>query len=309
MEENELHPLPRNKLWRGTYLMFQRYLGHSVAIQSAALAFYLLFTIFPLLIFLNALLGLLHLDAAELLEGVTEILPGAVVRFANTYLIYLSGTSSVRLLLFGLFFSIYFPMRATNALMRAVRNAYHLSPPRETGKHLLKTLAYTVLLIVTLALSITLLTVGGKLLSYATEHFGLPLVAAELWTRLRFPVITGLMYLALFVLYALSQDGRQPRRNIYPGVLVSLAAWILVSLLYSFYVEKIASYSLIYGSIGTVIVLMIWLNLSGMVLIMGAELNGTLISLRREWADTSEENKTAPEALNGKESIWNKLWK
>ena len=277
-----LRPLPQNRLVRGAYLMTQRYLGHNVGIQSAALAFYLMFAIFPMLIFLNALLGMLHMDVAALLANLDELLPASVLDFANAYLAYVGQTSSTRLLIFGLVFSIYFPMRATNALMRAVRSAYHLGPPRSAWRHLIKTLTYTALLIITIVLTLTLMTVGEMALNYAIVHFHLPESAAELWNRLRFPAIAALMYLNLFFLYALSQDSRQPRENIYPGVLVSLTAWILVSLCYSFYVEHFASYSLLYGSIGTVIVLMIWLYLSATVLIMGAELNATLISLRRE---------------------------
>lgn len=71
-------------------------------------------------------------------------------------------------------------------------------------------------------------------------------------------------------------------RNIWPGTLAALGAWLALSWLYAWYVENIAHYSLLYGSIGTIIVLLIWLNMSAMTLIMGAELNGTLISLRKD---------------------------
>jgi membrane protein len=189
---------------------------------------------------------------------------------------------SVRLLLFGLFFSIYFPMRAANTLMRAVRTAYHLGPPRHALRHLLKTLIYTVALIVTIVLTLTLLTVGRLALTYASRHFGLPSEVAYLWERLRFPVMALLMYFALYLLYLFSQDARQPRRNLFPGAALALCAWLTVSFFYSLYVENVAAYSMLYGSIGTVIVLLIWLYLTATVLILGAELNGTLISIRKE---------------------------
>ena len=80
----------------------------------------------------------------------------------------------------------------------------------------------------------------------------------------------------------MAQDGRQPWRNIWPGTLAALTAWMAVSWLYAFYVDNIANYSLLYGSIGTVVVLMIWLYMSSVVLIMGAELNGTIMSLRKD---------------------------
>lgn len=274
--------LPQNRFLRGLYLMAQRYLRHNVAIQSAALAFYLLFMIFPFLIFISALLGLLQLDVAAILRALEEFLPKAVVDFAAVYLRYVGANPSPQLLVFGLCFSIYFPMRATNSLMRSVRTAYHLGPPRGAVGHVLKTLLYTVVLIISIALTLVLTTVGDRVLAYAVANFRLPAFAAELWARLRFPVVAVVGYFALFFLYALAQDSRQPWRNIWPGTLAALAAWVGLSWLYAWYVENIAHYSLLYGSIGTVIVLLIWLNMSAVTLIMGAELNGTLMSLRKD---------------------------
>lgn len=274
--------LPQNRLLRGAYLMVQRYLRHNVGIQSAALAFYLLFMIFPFLIFVSALLGLLQLDVAGILLALAEFLPQTIVDFVGMYLNYVGRNPSPHLLVFGLVFSIYFPMRATNTLMRAVRTAYHLGPPRGPVRHVLKTLLYTVLLIVTISATLTLMTIGDRILSYAVAHLSLPGFVAETWTRLRFPAAAVMIYFALFLLYALAQDTVQPWRNIWPGTLAALAAWMALSWLYAFYVDNIANYSLLYGSIGTLIALLIWLNMSAMTLIMGAELNGTMISLRRE---------------------------
>ena len=103
-----------------------------------------------------------------------------------------------------------------------------------------------------------------------------------LWARLRFPVAALVGWLALFVLYAFAQDEPQPVRNLWPGALAALAGWLILSWLYSYYVNHIARYSLFYGSIGTGIVVLIWLDLSAIVLIMGAEMNGVLIGIRAE---------------------------
>ena len=270
------------KLYRGIYLLIQRYFRHNVGVQSAALAFYLLFMIFPFLIFISALLGLLNLNVTAILLALGEFLPRDVVDIIRAYLIHVGANPSPKLLLFGLFFSVWFPMRATNALMVSVRTAYHLGPPRRAVIHRLKTLLYTVVLIFAIALTLVLMTVGDRLLGYAVGHFRLPLFVAELWARMRFPAAAVVGYFALFFLSALAQDGLQPWRNIWPGTLAALALWMALSWLYSIYVDNFANYSLLYGSIGTVVVLMIWLYMSANVLIIGAELNGTLLALRRE---------------------------
>ena len=262
--------------------MVQRYLRHRVGLQSAALAFYLLFSIFPFLIFISALLGLLHLDVAGILQALSEVLPREVVRLVGVYLTYVESNSNLRLLLFGLLFSIYFPMRAANSLMHSVRTAYHLGPPHNAVLHWFKTFLYTVLLIAAIALTLTLMTFGERFLVYAVRQFHLPVLIATLWVWLRFPAIIVVGCFALLVLYAMAQDSRPRRQDLWPGTLASLAGWVILNGAYAFYVNNIAHYSALYGSIGAVIVLLVWLNLSAIVLIMGAELNGTLIGLRKD---------------------------
>ena len=119
-------------------------------------------------------------------------------------------------------------------------------------------------------------------LTATLKELGLPAFAAELWVRLRFPVIAVVGCFVLFALYALAQDRRRPWRELWPGTVAALGAWLLLSWLYSFYVDHIARYATLYGSIGTIIVLLVWLNLSAAILILGAELNGVLTGLRKE---------------------------
>ena len=274
--------LPKNRFLRFCVLMMHRYNRHNVAVQSAALAFYLLFMIFPFLIFISALLGLLDLNITGVMTFLAGFLPEDVVELAEMYLTYVSDNPSPQLMVFGLVFSIYFPMRAANSLMGAVRTAYHLGPPKGAVTQWIKVLIYTVTLIVTIALTLALMTFGERALWYAVEHFRLPEFWAELWVTLRFPVAGFMSFLALFLLYALSQDSLQPLKNIWPGTLFSLTAWMAISWLYSYYANHFSHYSVLYGSIGAVIVVLIWLNLTAVTLILGAEMNGVLISMRKD---------------------------
>ena len=274
--------IPQNRLLRCLYLLVHRYLRHRVGVQSAALAFYLLFMLFPFLIFISALLGSLQLDVAAILQELRGFLPQEIVAMAEMYLNHVSRYPSSRLLTFGLVFSVYFPWRVTNALMRAVRTAYHLGPPRGTVIHICKALLYTVLLMGTIALSLLLMTVSDRMLRYTVEQFRLPAAVAALWAVLRFPLIGVAGFFALIALYALARDSRTPWQDLWPGTLAALGAWLGLSWLYAWYVENVAQYSLLYGSIGAVIVLLIWLYMSAVILIMGAELNGVLAGMRKE---------------------------
>ena len=120
--------------------LIYRYHRHDVAQQSAALAYYLLFTLFPMLIFVSSLLGLLQIQEADALELLSTVLPDAVVDLCATYLGYVSQTATATMFWFSLVFSIYFPMRAANCLMRSVRRAYGLKRPTSLVRHYLRVL-------------------------------------------------------------------------------------------------------------------------------------------------------------------------
>ena len=271
----------------------ERYFLHGVAQEAAALAYYLLFMIFPLLIFLSSLLGLLELDISGITNSLDALLPSGVVDVVESYLSYVSQTSSRTMLWFGLVFTVYFPMRAADCLMIAVRRAYHLPRPKNQVLYMMKVLLYTVFLLVTIALTLALVTVGRQALEFAGRFVVVPEAFIELWTDLRFLVLGGVMFGAVGLLYAAAQDSRQAARNVVPGALAALVGWMVVSASFAFYVENFANYTVIYGALGTVIVLMMWLNLTALMLIMGAEINGVLNSLR---------GRRTPKAMDRKDS-------
>ena len=262
----------------------RRYFQHDVGRQAAALAYYLLFTLFPLMIFVSSLLGLLQLDVNRILAALHNLLPAGVLDVVEAYLIHVSRTSSPAMLWFGLVFTIYFPMRAADCLMRAVRRAYHLPQPKNLLIYQFKVLLYTVFLLFAIAVTLFLATVGQRILLALGDILHLPMDFITLWDDMRFVIVAVVMFAAVGLLYAVAQDTRQHARAIVPGTVAALAGWLLVSGAYSYYVENFAHYSVIYGTLGTVIVLLVWLNLTAIVLIMGAEINGAILSLRREKA-------------------------
>ena len=277
-----IRPLADSRPGRFITHIVNRYFRHDVGRQSAALAYYLLFAIFPFLIFFSSLLGLLDLDISGIVQALSPLLPAQVLELTETYLSYVSQTSSATMLWFGLAFTIYFPMRAANCLMYAVRRAYHLPQPRNQFIYTCKVLLYTMFLLLAIVLTLVLTTVGERALGFLGRVVSLPEIFVRLWMDLRFVVLGVVVFAAVGILYAMAQDTRQPAQNVVPGVVFSLAAWMILSAAYSFYVENFANYSVIYGTLGAMIVLLIWLYLTAVVLIMGAELNDTLLVMREE---------------------------
>ena len=271
----------RHRVVRGAALLIRRWFDHHVARDSAALTYYLLFAIFPLLIFLNNLVGLLSYDLDALLVMLARVIPRDVVDLLGQYLTYVSRVSSRTLLWFSAVFTIYFPFRAANALFLSVRKAYGAGMPTGFVRYQLRVLLFTLLLIVAIFFSVFASTIGNRVLDFVSGYIYLSDLSIRLWSRLRFVFVGAVMFAVIALLYALALDKHPAKRGIWPGVLTALMAWIVVSMLYSLYVERAANYSVIYGSIGTVIVLLLWLYLTAALLIMGAEFNSVLLSLRK----------------------------
>lgn len=273
--------LARHRLVNGAVLLLRRWFDHHVARDSAALTYYLLFALFPLLIFLNNLVGLLSYDLDALLAMLARVVPRDVVDLLGQYLVYVSRVSSRTLLWFSAVFTIYFPFRAANALFLSVRKAYGAGMPTGFVRYHLRVLLFTLLLIVAIFFSVFASTIGNRVLDFVSRYVYLSDLSIRLWSRLRFVFIGAVMFAVIALLYALALDKHPAKRGIWPGVLTALVAWIVVSMLYSLYVERAANYSVIYGSIGTIIVLLLWLYLTAALLIMGAEFNSVLLSLRK----------------------------
>ena len=279
-----VNPPAESRLKQTVLLLIRNYSQHNVGKNAAALAYYLLFAIFPLLIFASNLLGLLKLDVYAITQTLSNFLPKDIVGLIESYLDYISHTSGHLLLWFSLVFSIWFPMRAVKGLMDDVRLAHHLSKPPNSLKYRLRQLIYTVVFLVVIILTLALSTLGEHVLGYIGRLLPeyTPRISGfipDFWQYLRFIPMALLMFAALGALYALSMDKRPPIIQILPGIIAALISWMVVSIGFSFYVENFAHYSLIYGTMGAMIVLLMWLYMTALVLILGAEFNAALAEI------------------------------
>lgn len=278
---------PRTGFGRLAGDMIRRYYVHDVARDSAALTYYLLFAIFPLLIFVSTLLGVLELDIASITAVLAPILPSDVVDIIRTYLEYVAANQSRQLLWFSLVFSIWFPMRSTGCLMHSLRKAFGRSAPEDILLGQLRTLLFTIWMIFVIGLTLALVVVGRRALYFLSGFLPLSETFISVWGYLRFIILGLVMAISLGILYQLALGQRRPLREVLPGVGSSLAAWLLLSMAFSYYVENMARYAQLYGSIATIVVVLLWLYMSGQVLILGAELSASLIHRKKHAAPSS----------------------
>ena len=141
----------------------------------------------------------------------------------------------------------------------------------------LRNLIITAWLIVVIVVSLVLTTVGRRALAFVSGLVTLPAGFVNLWSSLRFVLLGVAVFSLLVPLYMLAQGERRPLREIVPGVAASLAVWMLLSFAFSYYVEHLARYTQLYGAIAAIVVVLLWLYMSGTIMIMGAEFNGAIL--------------------------------
>ena len=255
---------------------------HDVSKSAAALTYNLLFALFPLLIFVSNLLGLLELNVASITAALLPIMPDDVVYLLESYLNHITDNSSRVLFWFSLVFTVWFPMRAVKGLMNDVRLAYGLGKPAKPGFYTIRQLIFTIVFLVFIIVLFLLAILGRRFVTTVTAWLGIsqvlqiPSILLNLWQYLRFALLAAFMFAVVGMLYAVAQDRKNHIKTIMPGVALAMISWLVVSIGFSVYVENFANYSVIYGTLGAVIVLLVWLYLTSFILILGAEFNAAL---------------------------------
>lgn len=269
--------------------MVKRYFAHDVARDSAALTYYLLFAIFPLLIFISTLVGKLHLDIPAVTAWMGQVAPAQVVAMVDSYLNYVTENHSPQLLWFSLIFSVWFPMRATGCVLHSMRKAFGKAAPENILLDTVRNFLYALVLILLIGASIAMTVVGRRALEFLARFFTLNQQFIDAWSYLRFVLVFVLLAFAIGTLYMMAQGSRRPLREVWPGVVTSLMLWMVLSISFSYYVEHMANYAVLYGSIATIVVVLLWLYMSAVVVILGAELAAVLQQRKVHVARKGEE--------------------
>ncbi|MCW3149101.1 YihY/virulence factor BrkB family protein [Stutzerimonas stutzeri] len=244
---------------------------------ASALAYRALFSLFPFLLFLMALLGFLNLSNffAWLREQAALALPAMAMEQVNPVIDQLQEQKS-GLLSVGILVALWTASAGFRSLMNAMNRAYDVREGRPGWKLTLLSLLYTVGTAVVLLSSAGLMIVGPQVMEWLADMVGLKETVVLLWAWLRWPVVVFLMMLLVAVLYYVSPDVEQEFRFITPGSVLAVIVWIAASVGFGIYVQSFADYNATYGSIGAIIVLLLYFYISAAVLLLGAELNAVI---------------------------------
>ncbi len=240
---------------------------------SAELAYYLLLSLFPFLIFLITLIGFLPVQAPDLLGLVESFAPDQAMSMIENNLDNIIGSHNGKLLSFGIMATMWSASNGINAIVRAFNRAYHVKENRPflvaRGMAVLLTFAMIFVIIVAL-----LLPVFGHMVGfYLFSTFGLSETFLSLWAASRWIISGVILFIVFMGLYYFAPNKRLTLKNVVQGAVFATIGWTVVSFIFSYYVNNFGNYTATYGSLGGIIVLLIWLYLSGMIIVIGGEVN------------------------------------
>lgn len=264
------------RLWHWAPVRFVReivelYFSAHVSRSAAELAYFLILSFFPILICVNAFVGALDLDISVVLGEVERFLPGGVAAILADYVGYITENQTGGMLLAGLFVTLVSASAALRALMRIMDDIY--GNRNYTGLwRIVVSVGIALLLLLTIYLSIVVLLTGDWFLRFL-ERF-LPIHAALWdWQWLRFVILFALVLTFILLLYRISAPIEKPHPPILTGAALAAVALAGASILFSWFIGMSSRYSLVYGSLASVIILLVWLYLCGNILILGNVFN------------------------------------
>ncbi len=247
---------------------------------AAALTYYGVLAIFPMIIVVVSVLGLIGKSATQpLIQNLGAVAPGPAKQIFTSAVQNVQGGRGAAGVLFvvGLAVSLWSASGYIAAFMRASNIVWDVEEGRPIWKTLPLRLGITLVTVVLLTVSALAVVFTGGLASQVGRVFGIGHTAVTVFDIAKWPVLIVIVAAILAILYYAAPNVRQPGvRWVSPGSLLAVVGWIAVSALFALYVASFASYNKTYGALGGVVAFLVWLWLSNLVILLGAELNAEL---------------------------------
>jgi membrane protein len=262
---------------------------------AAALTYYGVLSIFPALLVVVSVLGLIGQSATQpLIDNLGSVAPGPAKDIVTSAIQNLQGSRGSAGVVFvvGLLVAIWSASGYIAAFMRASNAIYDIEEGRPIWKTLPVRVGLTALLMLLTAASAVAVTLSGGLAKRAGDLLGVGDTAVQVWNIAKWPVLLILVSLMFALLYWAAPNVKQRGfRWISPGSVLAVLGWIIASLGFAFYVANFGSYNKTYGALAGPIIFLIWLWISNVVILLGAEFNAELERARAIEAGTRSEHE------------------
>jgi membrane protein len=266
-------------VWQLVVRSFRGYRANHFDARSAQFAYYSMLALFPLLILLIAALALLPVGGVldNALDAAKNALPPDIYELLIRQIRDIQDHSTFKLLVAGLGVLAIAGSQIFLTITEGLNRAYGVVESRRWwrlyGLAFLMTIAASLLILVALVLMI----IGPRLSSWLeTSRIAFPLLETVMKRGVRWGVVCSCLWIATTTVYNMAPSAKLPWYWLSPGSVFAVVGWVAASQGFRLYVEDFASYNTTYGALGGVIVLMVWLNLTGAVLLMGGQINSVI---------------------------------
>ena len=253
----------------------------SLLLHAAALSFYFLLALFPLILFLITILGFFSEAGTELRSELLLTL-SRVVPYSASALIYttvdeIGQNADGSKLSFGILTALWIASSGMGAISESLNAMYGVKESRPWWKLRLASIGLTIALSVLIISALLLILYGGELGEAVTNYFNQSRDFATFWLIAQIPLILVFVFLTFAMIYYFAPNlYNQKWYWITPGSIIGILLWLLVSFLFRVYLRHFDSYSATYGALGAVIVLMFWFYLSGVAILIGGKINAEI---------------------------------
>jgi membrane protein len=261
--------------------LWTRISDHDIFGRAAQLSYYFLLALFPLLLFLMSLLGYFAQAGSDLrntlLTYLATVMPYSAVTLVRTTLDEISQSAGGGKLSFGLLAALWAASNGMGAMSDTLNVAYGVKERRPWWKVRLVSIALTIMLSILIVVALAIVLYGGRIGDAIATHFAFSNLFTIIWRLLQFPIALVFILLTFDLIYYFAPDNRRRGRNWWNiGAITAVALWLLVSFGFRLYLHFFNSYSVTYGSLGALIILMLWFYFTGLAILIGGEINSQL---------------------------------
>jgi membrane protein len=258
-----------------TLSIINRFFAERFHDQSAQMAYFLMLSVFPFLIFVISMLSFLPVDAADILRAIQQYAPRGSYYLIESNISDIVSRHRTKLASISLLAAFWISFMAVQALVRAMNDAYGINRKERFLLAFGKDLFLTAIIMMTLTISL-LVPIGEEIgRTFLSARLEFSPISYPGWMIVKWGIGTLYLFFFFLLFYKLVPSGNIPFASVIPGALFATVSWQAVSIGFSYYVSYV-NYSLLYGQLSGMVVLMIWFYLTAAVLLTGGLINAEL---------------------------------
>jgi membrane protein len=268
--------------WKGfAGRLWTRVNDHDIFGGAAQLSYYFLLALFPLLLVLMTLLGYFAEAGSELrlklLSYLSSVMPGSAITLVHTTLDEISNAKSGGKLSLGILAALWAASNGMGAISATLNAVYGVRETRSWWRVRLISIALTIGVSIMIVVALALVMYGGYIGDRVAARFDFSNAFTIAWKLLQWPIALFFLMLTFNLIYYFAPDNAKGKRKWWTvGTITAIVLWLLVSMGFRLYLHFFNSYSVTYGSLGALIVLMLWFYFSGLAILIGGEINSEL---------------------------------